>query len=425
MIPHLPVLASDTALVKIGNEIGYKVMTSAGLNWSDTLTNLATPYDLTQISGGYWSKLQHHVYTTDASDSVMIGASSSPVGLFEVYNRLRLDDDKYSVYIGNTAGGTYVAANNNVGIGDAALSFLNDGEFNTAIGSNAGGSIIDGIGNTVLGGGALLNGEGNYNTLIGYNALTHDDVAYNNIAIGHNAGGQAHGDTSIYIGRYSGFWNTLNDRFFLNNKQKSNIVGDTTQSMFYGYFNANPALQRLTFNSKLYFPLIPTDTATYMLGVQIANGKVVKKVISGAGLNWSDTLTTPGIATPYDLTQVGISEIKPLCGTGVDTTAINKDDKFLLGYSEGIVIDTIVYILQRRAGSPDITAVISYGKDISAAGTALIAAGSNITSYTTATKVSSFDGTPSISAGNMIWMTLPTITVSPRSIHVVLIGHRL
>jgi hypothetical protein len=142
---------------------------------------------------------------------------------------------------------------------------------------------------------------------------------------------------------------------------------------------------------------------------------------------FTDTLTAGKIQTKHNAnsTYVLKAEIKPLCGTGVDTTAINKDDKFLLGYSEGIVIDTIVYILQRRAGSPDITAVISYGKDISAAGTALIAAGSNITSYTTATKVSAFDGTPSISPGNMIWMTLPTITVSPRSIHVVLIGHRL
>lgn len=262
---YFPQVPTDTATYMLGVQIA---------NNNKVVMKKLTGAD------SYFSKLQNHLYTTDANDSLIIGSSSNPVGLFEVANRLKLDDAGYSVYIGNTAGGTYDAANNNVAVGDAALSFLGDGEFNVGVGSNAGGSIVDGVGNTSLGGGAMINAEGSYNTSVGYNSLAHDNTSYNNLALGYKAAGYSHGDSSIYIGNYSGYWNNLNDRFFVNNKPKTNTAQDTTQSLLYGYFNAIAANQRLTANSKLFLPNISAqDTAKYYLTYNIGTKEVKASAI--------------------------------------------------------------------------------------------------------------------------------------------------
>jgi len=117
------------------------------------------------------------------------------------------------------------------------------------------------------------------------------------------------------------------------------------------------------------------------------------------------------------------SEIKPQCGRIVDTLEMDLTSKFLIGYSEGFVVDTMVCIMDRRGDSPSIAIVAHYGTDYTSDGTEILTSG-EITSYTYATKFSSFTNA-TISAGNMIWFTFSDLTVRPKSFTVILVGHRL
>jgi hypothetical protein len=116
-------------------------------------------------------------------------------------------------------------------------------------------------------------------------------------------------------------------------------------------------------------------------------------------------------------------EKKALLGTGVDSTAINTTDKFLLGYSAGFVLDTIIFSMRQRGGTPDVTAKISFGTDFSAVGTSVVTAGTRVTSYTSVTRVSTFNNSV-IYPGNLIWLTFSSVTVIPKGFFVILIGHK-
>jgi hypothetical protein len=107
----------------------------------------------------------------------------------------------------------------------------------------------------------------------------------------------------------------------------------------------------------------------------------------------------------------------------VDTSALVKTGKVLIGYSCGIIIDTIIYLLNRQAGTPSVTPTIHYGTDWSAAGTSVVTAPGAVTSYTTATKVSGVTlNNPTIAASNLIWLTW-TETVAPKELYVTILGH--
>ena len=118
------------------------------------------------------------------------------------------------------------------------------------------------------------------------------------------------------------------------------------------------------------------------------------------------------------------ADIVPLYGGGVDSTLMLTTLKFPLGYSNGIVIDTIVFISTTiGAGTTNVTPKLFYGTDIEASGTAIVTSPSAVTSHTTATKVSSFDNA-TVAVGNMIWLTFTDVTTKPRNFMVQIIGHK-
>jgi len=125
------------------------------------------------------------------------------------------------------------------------------------------------------------------------------------------------------------------------------------------------------------------------------------------------------------ITSVGGSLISPLFGAAVDSSLITTTIKFPLGYSNGIVIDTLIYIATTYAGEWAISVVpkLYYGTDIGETGTAVIISPGTVTSHTAATKVSTFDNA-TINAGNMIWLTFTTVTTIPRNFMVQITGHR-
>ena len=120
------------------------------------------------------------------------------------------------------------------------------------------------------------------------------------------------------------------------------------------------------------------------------------------------------------------SEVIPLFGVGVDSTMMSTNLKFPIGYSQGIVLDSLAFITTTTAtgGTVNITSKIRYGTSIADTGTAVIYAGTSTTSRTTVTKAYTFTNA-TIAKGNMIWLVFSAITTKPRNLMVQLIGHKL
>ena len=173
--------------------------------------------------------------------------------------------------------------------------------------------------------------------------------------------------------------------------------------------------------------LLVYNTAT----AGVSPNKVVPGYYHWNGTRWISLSlplgSTPGDMLSWDGTQWVLfpykNSIIPLFATGCDSTAITLGYKFPLGYSNGIVIDTIVFIQNAVQSAPSVTPKLFFGPDISATGTAVINSPSAIISKTTATKITSFNN-GTIPAGNMIWMTFSAVVSIPRVFMVQIIGHR-
>jgi hypothetical protein len=112
-------------------------------------------------------------------------------------------------------------------------------------------------------------------------------------------------------------------------------------------------------------------------------------------------------------------------GCGVDSTMVNTGIKLPMGYSQGIIIDTIVFIATAKLSGTqvNVTPKLFYGPDISATGTAIITSPSPVTSTSTATKVCVFNH-DTIAKGNIIWLTFSAVSIVPRNFMVQILGHK-
>ena len=138
----------------------------------------------------------------------------------------------------------------------------------------------------------------------------------------------------------------------------------------------------------------------------------------------NDTVNNTGYQTVYKATlKVSTSEIKDKFVIGVDTTAINTSDIYFIGYSDGIVVDSLIYSLRRLSGSPDVTMKLWYGTSQNSAGTAIVTAGNQVTSYSGVTRTGTINNA-TIPKGNVIWATFSAVSVKPKGIFVTIQGHR-
>ncbi len=119
------------------------------------------------------------------------------------------------------------------------------------------------------------------------------------------------------------------------------------------------------------------------------------------------------------------TELFQAFGGGVDTLLISTVGKFTMGYSSGVVIDTVIYIATTTGNETvNLTPKLFYGTDIETVGTAIISSPSAVTSHTVATKIATFDN-GTIAKGNMVWITFSQITTIPKNFTVIIIGHRI
>jgi len=167
------------------------------------------------------------------------------------YGHILIDDGHNSVAVGLNALVNNTSGSGNTAIGVGALNTNTTGSSNVAIGidalnSNEGGydnvavgqfslnTSVSGFSNVAVGSTSMMYLEtGNDNTALGFGALTYNMNGNKNIAIGATAGG----------------YSQLSNRLFINSISRTNIGGDTTKSIIYGYQDNTVANQRLYLNA--------------------------------------------------------------------------------------------------------------------------------------------------------------------------------
>lgn len=198
------------------------------------------PSSLIVSDGGGWSILgnsgttagTNFIGTTDANDLVF-KRNSVQVG--------RLSSTQ--VAVGYQALTSNTGTNGNVAVGYQAMLDDASGTGNVAVGYVSLTSNNGGVANVGLGRQALsTNVTGSYNIGVGYQALSGSTGNYN-----------------IGLGRNSGSNNGSRDyRLYINSIDRSDILGDTTKSIIYGYQDATASNQRLYLNSQVYMPYLTT-----------------------------------------------------------------------------------------------------------------------------------------------------------------------
>ena len=176
----------------------------SAIMWPDTVSHIATQYDLTQITGDYspWDTTATAIVQKNVAKKVHIGSTATPDSLFQVTGGAKFtrDVEVNGVRVGrgggnqaeNTAVG-YQALKSNTGtgfntaVGHQALTSNTTGSANVAVGYKSMSTNTDGLQNTALGEESMReNISGQDNTAVGYQALK-NNTSYYNVAVGSNA----------------------------------------------------------------------------------------------------------------------------------------------------------------------------------------------------------------------------------------------
>ena len=180
-----------------------------------------------------------------------------------------------NVAIGLKAGYKTVGGYWNVAIGNGALENVTSGDSNQAVGNNALNNCGSCKQNVAMGQWALQNtigtgdnnaafgefaGNGNTtgseNTAIGSETLYTNSVGKKNTAIGHEAGFFMTGGYGIFLGAFSGLWQTATSTFIVDNggatgTYRANANQERNNAILYGTMAATSSGQTLTVNARL------------------------------------------------------------------------------------------------------------------------------------------------------------------------------
>jgi hypothetical protein len=162
----------------------------------------------------------------------------------------------------NAPAGILDPAMNNVGFGFQAIH-NNSGQHNSAFGSLSLGSTSNGWFNVAMGyGSAFQNASGSNNVAIGSNALNANTSGDNNLAVGYHALSlNSTGSSNVALGNSAGYYETGNNRLYIDNQQRADLSDSRQKALIYGVFDADPANQMLTFNSKVGIGTISTSSS--------------------------------------------------------------------------------------------------------------------------------------------------------------------
>lgn len=113
-------------------------------------------------------------------------------------------------------------------------------------------------------------------------------------------------------------------------------------------------------------------------------------------------------------------------GGGVDSALMKTTVKYPFGYSQGMYVDTLVYIDYTTGSNVcDVTPDIRFGSDLSVSGTSLEGTTTAVTDENISTKRTSFSPALGyIAPGNIVWLEFRSITTRPKNFMVQIISHR-
>lgn len=222
------------------------------------------------------------IYVSNGTIYFTNGAGTTQGTLSATSNGLKLDGDMqvadkyglipgYSITVGRGAGNIYSTAvgtdalkastgNYNTAVGYRALSGSGNGIQNTAVGASALTKNSTGQGNVAVGSNALANNTTGYNNAgIGLSALGSNTTGLQNIGIGYNAlTFNTIGQNNTAVGHQAG--NTILDgigNVFVGMNAGANLSGSATSNIAIGYA-AGPVSQT-TLNSRLYINNAASD----------------------------------------------------------------------------------------------------------------------------------------------------------------------
>lgn len=208
---------------------------------------------------------------------------------------------------GFDAGVVYAGVGPFTAFGTSVFPAETTGLRNTGVGHFVGGAQVGQSDNTLIGErvGRLINGS--QNTLVGSNVMASAAATQaNNTAVGFNALISAVGSNSLALGAFAGKYDVgAGSTFYVNVFDQATTAGDVTNSLMYGVFNVNPALQTLTINA----------TLTLQGGAGLPFLSFTTSPTSGAAASLGTLTNAPAAGNPtkwYPVNDAGVTRYVPL-----------------------------------------------------------------------------------------------------------------
>lgn len=240
-----------------------------------------------------------------------------------VDNRKGADANGYNIWIGG-------GGRNSIGIGGG---FGDAGSYNTAIGA---GSLL-----TIT--------TGQRNTAFGLNSLYSLTTGDSNIGFGERTLVEiTTGSRNLAIGNSAGFYAVGSDEFYLDNQPRGSNANEKIQSLMYGTFNADPALQTLQINATVTTKnLSGTNTGDQDLGILPQTTVTATTTLSSAHYTvFCNKTTAMTINLPAAASHSGRVYIVKNINTGVVTVDGNASETIdgaltvTLAQYEGVTIQS-------------------------------------------------------------------------------------
>lgn len=281
-----------------GVGIGYNALGAGGVGCSGNYNFAAAAYSLYSITTGQYNvglgyaslrTLQSGDQNTAIGYQVLFNATASfnlGIASQALYS---LQAGQYNVAIGYQSQYSGTSASENVSVGASSLRQNISGIRSVAVGATClygctssyntgvGYDVLrsgGGVGNAGLGYSVMRNiSSGTYNTCMGYRNLEpqgtgsfnsafgaqiniNGGVAYNgsyNTFVGAYSANRSGGVSScIFLGCYSGYYETNSNRLYITNQQGANLATGVAAAIIYGVMSATTANQELYFHAETF-----------------------------------------------------------------------------------------------------------------------------------------------------------------------------